>query len=257
MKEQKTFVDKDLLADVKGGEKAVKIVEQLDAGAEEKTFELTPEILQKILVDGDVAALTSEERMNYYLHMCDKAGVDPAGRPFEFISFKDRKTGKTKMILYARKGCAEQLRRIHGISITDTKVTFNEKMVVCTCTARNALGRSESDVGAVVLAAGYTDLALMRAVTKAKRRVTFGICGLGDIEEAHPSEWVNREDKQNECRSKVLLEGEKAEINMNGKGEADVKVSDETKEHDRSSVQKSGEDAAGQQAELHGPGNDK
>ncbi|MBK9216944.1 MAG: hypothetical protein IPM59_15390 [Chloracidobacterium sp.] len=54
-----------------------------------------------------------------------------------------------------------------------------------TVTAKDSKGRSDSDIGVVPKSdmGGNLSNALMKAVTKAKRRVTLSICGLGMLDE--------------------------------------------------------------------------
>jgi hypothetical protein len=89
-----------------------------------------------------------------------------------------------KLILYATKDCAAQLRRRDGISIEVTGRSFMpEQGIYCVeVKATNAQGRSETAIGSVgVMGMKHETLAgqMMRAETKAKRRVTLSLCGLG------------------------------------------------------------------------------
>lgn len=170
---------------------------------------LSVEIVEELLTTGNLAKLTSEQRVKYYNYMAHKAGVDPAARPFEYIAFQGG-----KMVLYARKGCTEQMRRKHHISVIKTDVTFNKNVIVATCTLQMPDGRTETDIGAVKVS-NNPDLDLMKAVTKAKRRATLGICGLGEVEEAHPSEYIERTEINGEPKTKVLLDEQTGSINAN------------------------------------------
>jgi len=136
------------------------------------------EIAERVLVHGDLAKLNSNERMAYYIARCDAAGLDPRGRPFEFLVLQ----GKT--VLYAKKECAEQLNGMHGLSheIVSTELVSGLYEVRVRITSRS--GRTSEDIGTVVVdGLRGADLAnaRMKAVTKAKRRATLSFCGLGDV----------------------------------------------------------------------------
>lgn len=180
------------IAEAMAGQKETAI-EQVDT----ELAELPPEIIESLMVTGDLSKLTVEQRNAYYVHTCKKIGLDPTGQPFEYITFQ----GKT--ILYARKGCAEQLRKIHGISIINITYNTVNGMYVCSCTVKDIHGRTDTGIGACPIGKEPHN-ALMKAETKAKRRATLSICGLGFIEESHPSE--HQEKELPECKSKVLLE---------------------------------------------------
>src|SRR5207248_3838372 len=73
------------------------------------------DIMEKVLLKGDLSLLTPEERVSYYLRVCESVGLNPATQPFEYSTLQG------KLTLYARKGCAEQLRKIYKISLKITK----------------------------------------------------------------------------------------------------------------------------------------
>jgi hypothetical protein len=88
--------------------------------------------------------------------------------------------------LYALRNCADQLRRIHGISITITTRERLSDLYLVTARARDRHGREDESLGAVALGSLKGDAlanALMKAETKAKRRVTLSLAGLGWLDE--------------------------------------------------------------------------
>jgi hypothetical protein len=88
--------------------------------------------------------------------------------------------------LYALRDCADQLRRLHGISIYITNRERIGDIYVVTARARDRAGREDESTGAVALGNLKGDAlanALMKAETKAKRRVTLSIAGLGWLDE--------------------------------------------------------------------------
>jgi hypothetical protein len=137
-------------------------------------------IMEKVVVGGDLKALSSEERMHYYRQVCESVGLNPLTRPFDYITLQG------KLTLYARKDATEQLRRMHGVSLEIARTETVGDAYVVTVIARTPDGRTDSDMGAVVIKGVSGDAlvnAMLKAVTKAKRRVTLSICGLGMLEE--------------------------------------------------------------------------
>ncbi len=150
-----------------------------------------PEAIERALVGGDLSSLTVDQRWILYKAKCAAAGLDPASRPFIYIEVYDSMLKRKKLILYAPKECAEMLNQIHGISHTPCGSSHDEKEglyeVTVQATARD--GRTNFDVGIVStrktdgekLVGADLANARMKATTKAKRRVTLSICGLGGI----------------------------------------------------------------------------
>lgn len=142
----------------------------------DKTVETT-------MISGDLGRLTDDQRVAYYKQVCDSLGLNWLTQPLAYITLKT-KTGP-KLMLYATKGAADQLRRLHGVSITkiDTQITATHTIV--TVTGQDKNGRTDVEIGMVALTDMYGDLAnvVMKAITKAKRRLTFALCGLGMLDE--------------------------------------------------------------------------
>jgi len=139
------------------------------------------EVTERVLMAGDLAQLNPAQRLNLVRSLCDAMGLDMRLRPFEYITFQG------KLILYARKACSDQLRDRRSISIEIVKEDISDGVYTVYARATMPNGRSEVDVGAVSIGAVKGDalaIAKMKAVTKAKRRVTLGICGLGMLDES-------------------------------------------------------------------------
>ena len=143
--------------------------------------------LAKLIMTGDLKSLTPDQKVQVYIARCNSLGLDVRAQPFEVINFK----GVEK--LYPKKEAAEQLRRIHGIS---TKVvdetTTPEGILRVTIKAWDRHGREDEEIAAVfVKGLQGPDLAnaMMKVISKAKRRVTLSMCGLGamaEVEEDDP-----------------------------------------------------------------------
>jgi hypothetical protein len=138
------------------------------------------EIMESVLIKGDIAKLTPQERSKYYLQVCESIGLNPLTKPFEYITLNG------KLTLYARRDCADQLRKINGISIEIVSKTINDGLITVHVRAQDASGRRDEDFGVVNVATLKGEAAanaMLKAVTKAKRRVTLSISGLGFLDE--------------------------------------------------------------------------
>jgi len=143
--------------------------------------------LEQVLLGGDLSRLTPDERLRYYSAVCSSLGLNPLTKPLEYITLDG------KLRLYVRKDGTEQLRRVHRISITALSTNQLGDVFVVTATATNAAGRTDVATGAVAignLRGNALADALMKAETKAKRRATLSICGLGMLDETEVTDIV-------------------------------------------------------------------
>ena len=132
-------------------------------------------------MEGDLSRLSAAERVELYHSICEGLGLNPKTQPFGYILLNG------KLRLYALKACTDQLRRIHGVSITTTSNETSDGVYTVHITATDATGRSDTDMGCVVVENLKGDSlanAKMKALTKAKRRVTLSLCGLGYLDES-------------------------------------------------------------------------
>jgi hypothetical protein len=167
------------------------------------------ENLEKVVILGDLAALTPGERIGYYARVCESLGLNPLTRPFEYISLNGRLT------LYARRDATDQLRKVNGIIVTGIRRESDGALglQIVTVEGQDREGRTDSAIGAVStkgLAGELLANALMKAETKAKRRMTLSLAGLGwldesEIEDAQPQERKSLLEAINE-RAEALAE---------------------------------------------------
>ena len=68
-------------------------------------------IIDRVVATGDLAKLTPQERVSYYVATCRSLGLNPLTRPFEFIQLNG------KLVMYTTKNCTDQLRSLHGVSV--------------------------------------------------------------------------------------------------------------------------------------------
>jgi hypothetical protein len=138
------------------------------------------QVIESLVLNGDVSKLSSEERTAYYTQLCTSLGLNPLTKPFAVIKLNGKET------MYALRDCTDQLRKLHRVSVT---IASREKIAdVYVVTARATLpdGRCDESIGAVPIANLKGDSlanALMKAETKSKRRVTLSIVGLGMLDE--------------------------------------------------------------------------
>lgn len=136
---------------------------------------------EQAFIMGDLNALTDGERLQYYMTVCQSLGLNPATRPLEFLRLNGQ-----KLVLYARKDCTDQLRALRGVSVSKPELSIKDGLCIVSIAAQDRTGRTDSDIGVVTIGNLQGDARanmLMKAITKAKRRVTLSICGLGILDE--------------------------------------------------------------------------
>ena len=139
-----------------------------------------PAIMEEVMVNGDLSKLTPQQRISYYNSVCQSVGLNPLTKPFSYIRLNG------KLTLYALKDATDQLRKINGVSIGMPKIDYMDDLIMVTVSATDKTGKKDSDIGVVNLLNLKGDMkanAIMKAVTKAKRRVTLSISGLGWLDE--------------------------------------------------------------------------
>ena len=140
--------------------------------------------LEKVILNADLSSLTGEQRVNYYMQVCNQYGLDAFTRPFEYIKLNN------KLTLYATKACAAALIELKSIS---TRIVSQEQfqdvfVVTCEATRKDENGNTQvaQDIGVVPIANLKGDQlgnAMMKASTKAKRRTVLNMAGLGQTDE--------------------------------------------------------------------------
>lgn len=141
---------------------------------------LDKEIISKLALRGDLSGLTPEQKVIYYMKFCEHLHLDPVTRPFDILDIRG------KQVLYAHKGATDQLRKNNGVSVTDIKKEQVNDIYVVTVIGQDRSGRTDASTGAVNLRGLEGDdlaNAIMKAETKAKRRLTLSLCGLGMLDE--------------------------------------------------------------------------
>lgn len=163
-------------------------------------IDTNPEIISSLILNSDLSRMSETQRVLYYKTLCEKLGLNPYTKPFQIISFQ----GKT--VLYATKDATEQLRKVHGVSVTElTKEFHNEiNLYIVTCKVQDKHGRTDAATGVVSIRGLQGDAlcnSLMKAESKSKRRATLSICGLGVLDESETDTLGKVEVKPIEVRT--------------------------------------------------------
>ncbi len=183
------------------------------------------EALVKALAMDDLGKLTTQEQLAYYIEVCRSVGVNPATKPFGFLEVQGEGSEK-RIILYCKRDGADQLRKLHRITIEIKDRKLNPALGIYSVTVRahspiadrwdeddgiveiskekGTWGTAKNDDGTIIkkkdgspkrvftpdpsgertpLMGKDLALAMLKAVTIAKRRVTLSICGLGCLSE--------------------------------------------------------------------------
>src|SRR6185437_419745 len=181
----------------------VQPIKQLDASA-----------IETVLLKGDLSKLTDEQRLAYYQKLCETVGLNPLTQPFQYLSLNGN------LVLYARKDCTDQLRSIHGVSVEKLDHKTEDGLFVVTANVRDVKGRTDAAIGATNIENLKGEVkanAMMKAETKAKRRATLSICGLGMLDETEidsiPNAAIPAENVANDGKVTVKCEDCKKPIN--------------------------------------------
>jgi hypothetical protein len=141
---------------------------------------LSAEAMEAVLLGGDLKLLKADQRVRYYKTVCESIGLNPLTKPFEYIVLNG------KVTLYAKKDCTDQLRARNGVSIQIVSREVLDDVYIVT--ARATMGNRQDEATGAVSLGKLTGESranqLMKAETKAKRRVTLSICGLGWLDES-------------------------------------------------------------------------
>jgi hypothetical protein len=110
-------------------------------------------------------------------------GLDPFTKPFDILRLNGRE------VLYCTRSGTQQLNKLHKVSHLITSRDTNAEAGVYIVTSKASLpdGRCTESIGAVNIAGLKGEMyanAIMKAETKAKRRATLDLLGLGVLDES-------------------------------------------------------------------------
>lgn len=162
-------------------------------------------LVERVVMQGDLSQLSPEQRVMYYRKVCESLKLNPYTRPFDYIQLNG------KLTLYAKKDATDQLRKVNGISIDKVESKIVDDLCIVTARASTKDGRVDESTGVVVIGGLRGDgkaNALMKAESKAKRRVTLSISGMGWTDETEV-ETIPGAKPQNVCMETGEIKMEK------------------------------------------------
>jgi len=134
-----------------------------------------------VLIHGDLSVLSAPQRVEYYAKVCESLGLNPLTSPFAYLLLNG------KLVLYAKRDATDQLREIRGISVYKLEKEQTADTYDVTAYGRvMSTNREDSSLGSVPitnLRGEALSNAKMKAETKAKRRLTLSLAGLGILDE--------------------------------------------------------------------------
>jgi len=147
---------------------------------EESLTAINDDIIASLVLNGDLSKMKAEQKVSYYKNFCESLGLNPLTQPFAIIKFNN------KEILYATKDATEQLRKVYGVSVIESNTKIDGNLCITSVKVQDKAGRYDIATGVVSLPADANGKAnaIMKAETKAKRRATLSICGLGLLDES-------------------------------------------------------------------------
>ncbi|MBX0290983.1 hypothetical protein K3G63_11065 [Hymenobacter sp. HSC-4F20] len=151
------------------------------AVADKPAASASVDTIQRLVLGGDLSKMDAKARVTYYIQLCESLKLNPYTQPFQIL----RLSGKE--VLYATKSCTEQLRKQNKVSVTKLEHRTENGLMVVTCSVKDKTGRTDASTGAVVIENMKGEAlanAYMKCETKAKRRATLSICGLGMMDES-------------------------------------------------------------------------
>lgn len=146
---------------------------------ENAVIKLDAEILSALVIHGDLSKLTNPQLVQYYRVYCERLKLDPATQPFKLLRLNG------KLVMYCDRGGAAQLCKLHEVSHKILSRSTENDLFIVTAQA-SVVGRQTESIGAVDVTGLKRDAlanAMMKAETKAKRRATLDLLGLGMLDE--------------------------------------------------------------------------
>ncbi len=200
--------------------------------SQELSTEVSAEIINSLILTGDLSGLKPAQQTQYYTAVCKSLDINPLTQPFAIITYNGKK------VLYATKGCTQQLAGSRSINTEIKNRETKDTVYIVSVRATDSKGRFTDEDG-IVSIAGLKGIelanAMMKATTKAKRRAVLALCGLGmpdesEIEDIKPEPTVDTSKSKVE---KIVNQVEEAQIvtpEKNPEPKPKAKAKDEKKE---------------------------
>lgn len=209
---------------------AAVVAEQSENLPEAAAQELPENIVSSLILHGDLSKLTPTDKVQYYHAYCKRIGLDPVTQPFKILKLSG------KEVLYCDRSGTQQLNKLHSVSHQITGRERVDNVYIVTALASLPSKRQTESIGAVSLLypeiISYWDKgqkvqkphpkagqvligddfcnALMKAETKAKRRATLDLLGLGILDETETETIpgavtvpIDAEPKIVQCKTKL------------------------------------------------------
>lgn len=136
---------------------------------------------------GDISGMTAAQQVQYYCELARAMGLNPLFKPFDALNLQGKK------VLYANRGATDALARAQNVrrecvseprvvSLPSPTGTGEVKVIMCRYRATLPNGRAEERTATTL----YRDPAndLMKCETKAARRATLAVLGIGVLDES-------------------------------------------------------------------------
>ena len=137
-------------------------------------------MLSTVIRKGGVGGLSPDEKAKYIVAMCESLGLNPMTLPIQLITFQGRE------IAYVTRGATDQLAAKYRVSrvVIDgpmIKDFGGTKLLYCKVEAKMPDGRVDTSIATAP--SRIDENSLMKIESKAKRRATLSILGLGMLTE--------------------------------------------------------------------------
>jgi len=171
--------DKELASDpafeIVCNERNDAAIQRMEQDAESEAL-IRSRVVSSIVLRGDLSALTEEQLTRYYASLCESLSLDVRFKPFDVLILNGRK------VLYANRACTDMLAKLHGITreiIDGPRFVELDKTKAIICIARATSPSGRQETATAVVPANDPINGFMKCETKAKRRATLAILGLG------------------------------------------------------------------------------
>lgn len=151
---------------------------------------ISGDIMQEVM-GGNLERLTPAQRVELHNAVCASVGLNPLTHPFDFIHFPARRGEAAKTILYPNATAFSQLTAMHKLSIDFSPLHEDQErgLMIQWCSVTDGVraakdmavisteGRRQDGSTYKLTGQAYGD-AMMKVMTKARRRAVSAFCGL-------------------------------------------------------------------------------
>lgn len=155
---------------------------------------LTEDQFNEVFQTGSIMSLAPSQRSSYLYWLAKSLGLNPYVRPFDLIAGQNG-----TLVVYANRSASDQLRQVHKLTqkiqyqgpliLGPDKYDETVYQVIIETTDGQRTEIENGCVSILELRGEALANAVMKAVTKAKRRGTISFCGLGFPDESELGSW--------------------------------------------------------------------